>query len=192
MITLTESKHTRPWSWICVLHKCEKSNFYYFNHGDSLELLIADVYRHLCMISFGMFTYAFDVCSFQAWKTSKVFVYRWVFFLSISFSLFTIFICVFTCVGVTACPWRARVLERPISSLFLSIESQLQLGLGGKRFCGLSHLSICSLCMFLNYNNKISTGKSMKILKHKCGNHPYNLISSMEHLYRSSLRREIL
>lgn len=96
MVTLTKSRHTRPWSWTSVLHKCEKSNFYYLNRSDSLELLIVDVYRYLCLISFGMFAYAFDVCSLQAWKTSKVLVSRWAFFLSISFSLFTIFICVFS------------------------------------------------------------------------------------------------
>lgn len=85
MVTLTESKHSRPWSWTSVLHKCEKSNFYYFNHSDSLEFLTVDVYRHLCLIFFGMFAYAFDICSLQTWKKSQVLVSRWVFFFPIHF-----------------------------------------------------------------------------------------------------------
>lgn len=182
MVTLAKSKHTRPWSWTSVLHKCEKSNFYYLNHSDSLELLIVDVYRHLCLIFFGMFAYAFDIYSLQAWKTSKILGSRWLFSLPFNFIyLLFSFVCSYVLVSQHV-HGRTRVLERPVSSLFQPSESQLPLGLGGKNLCGLSHVSICSLYVILNYNNKLSTGKSMNILKNKCWNHPYNLILPMEHL----------
>lgn len=134
MVTLAESKHTGPWSWTSVLHKCEKSNFYYLNHRDSLERLIVDIYWHLCLISFGTFAYAFDIYSLQAWKTSKILVSRWIFSLPFHFIyLLFSFVCSYVLVLQHVHGGQGCLKGQPVL-FFNQVSLSSNLGLVGRTF----------------------------------------------------------